>query len=697
MTLTWRFIVVVFFLIGFFLIGMIGTSTAMTFVWPAYACMGLAGILSIGLLFKEVTFSLPRWSTIAVFTLAAYLLVRASETTNSYFAREDATLVLVAFLTYCLFLSLFSTIELRHRLVQTLALLVIVNLGFAALQAFVNPTLWLIPGYERTFSDRIGGLFNHPDHFAAFQAMLVPLWLAMAMYGRKNGIVRYVWLGLALVSAFVVLSTGSSAGILALLVGLGIAGLLSLMILFRKIRVEVRRPLLLVLATALVLLSTVGLFYSASIGGKIEYALLTKGDGASLPLIWKAGVKQAEVSPLLGTGSRTSQVYTRLFRDDSLHGAEPEFVHNEYLQMLADYGIIGLSLMMIVLLCHGRSGLQFVKSYAAFGASPGALLPKSDHLALVIGALSTLGALGIVCLFDFAMHLPVFVVTASIMVAILAAPDPMASAISPAKESVLIPGGGLMLVNRGVVFGAGIAILIFGIVFSRSEFHYEMARLAFESNRSGFQHLRHLQEARKLDPKNPYILTLSAHAQVAGITSEMAGPARKQALEKADLYFTKAHDLYPEDIFAAIGHAAVLDELGHSDDAIAILREASAMAPTYGNLMLAEAEHYLRIGKIEEAEKAYTASLNANAFRDSGAAGQGLLTITEWKLIAEQNGIDWRSDILERRREVELAKALEYRSMPAARIRERELASEIAPPVGEEVISDSPPTTSTAD
>ncbi len=46
----------VVFLIGFLLIGMIGTSTSMTFVWPAYACMGLAGILSIGLLFKEMTF-----------------------------------------------------------------------------------------------------------------------------------------------------------------------------------------------------------------------------------------------------------------------------------------------------------------------------------------------------------------------------------------------------------------------------------------------------------------------------------------------------------------------------------------------------------------------------------------------------------------------------------------------------------------
>ncbi len=91
--------------------------------------------------------------------------------------------------------------ELRHCLVQTLAVLVIaLNLVFAAIQAFLNPTLWLIPGYERTFSDRIGGLFNHPDHFAAFLAMLVPLWLAMALFGTEKRNVRRLWAILAISS-----------------------------------------------------------------------------------------------------------------------------------------------------------------------------------------------------------------------------------------------------------------------------------------------------------------------------------------------------------------------------------------------------------------------------------------------------------------------------------------------------------------
>ena len=104
MKISWRLVVMVLFLAGFVLTGLVGTSTSMTFIWPAYAILGIAGTLSIGLLFKEVGFTLPRWSTIAVFSLTAYLLIRASESQVSYFAREDASLILTGFLCYCLFL-----------------------------------------------------------------------------------------------------------------------------------------------------------------------------------------------------------------------------------------------------------------------------------------------------------------------------------------------------------------------------------------------------------------------------------------------------------------------------------------------------------------------------------------------------------------------------------------------------------------
>jgi len=662
----------VLFLAGFVLTGLVGTSTSMTFIWPAYAFLGVAGMFSIGLLFKEVGFTLPRWSTIAVFSLTAYLLIRASESQVTYFAREDASLILAGFLCYCLFLSLVSSGDWRRRLLYAIAGLVVVNLVFALIQALLTPTLWLIPGYERTFADRIGGLFNHPDHFAGFIGALVPVWLAMAVYGRQSARVRQLWGALAALSLAATLYSGSATGFLALFCGLGTFVLLTGTIIYRKITPAAKKMALIVVAGFTIVAALIGFAVAGPLGQQIDRTLLTRGGGVSLPLIWKAGLQQAAESPALGTGSRTSYIYGRLFRDEALgsSAAEPEFIHNEYLQILADYGIVGLALLLTVLALHGYLGLSFVRAYAGFATARGRVLPQSDHLALVLGAMASLSAMGALSFFDFTMHLPAFVIVASVFLAVLAAPDPMASALKPAAAPV-IPGGSLMFVNRAVVFGCGIAMMTFGLVFSRSEFHYEMARLAFESDPGGYKHFSHLKAAREIDSKNPFLFALSAHAQVAGITPAMAAPERRQALEQADHYFSRARSLYPQDVFAAVGHSAVLDELGKKSRALQRLHDAREMAPYYGNLILAEAEHHLRHGNIVEAGRSFEAAMEARAFRNSGAAQEGLRTLTEWKLIAEENGIDWRRDSVEAGEM--LAESPDYRTIPDARISERNL------------------------
>ena len=168
----------------------------------------------------------------------------------------------------------------------------------------------------------------------------------------------------------------------------------------------------------------------------------------------------------------------------------------------------------------------------------------------------------------------------------------------------------------------------------------------------------------------------------------MSPPERRQALEKADFYFSEARRLYPQDVFAAVGHAAVLDELGKRALARERLEDAREWAPLYGNLMLAEAEHYLRYGEVQEAELAFEDAMNAGAFRDYNAALEGLKTISEWKLIAEQDGIDWNNDP-----QSQLASNESRRDMRDARIERRTLAGEVdeAPAAEARVEETAPP------
>jgi len=676
----WHKLVLSVFLVGLVLTGIAGTSASMTFLWPAYGVLGLAAALSIGLLFQGVSFRLPLLVSGSLLLLFGYLLVRASEGPVAYFAREDAALVVSSFLVYGLCFVLLLTPLARRRLVDGLALLVALNLVFALLQATVAPGLWILPGYQRTYSDRIGGLFNHPDHFAGFLAMLVPLWLSVALFSRRSRPWRHTAAGLAAGSALAILHSGSGVGLLGLAGGLAVFSLVGGRLVWHRLPVEkrriaLRRGALASLFAAILLAAT-----SLPIARAFDHSVLEKGGHLSLPQVWKAGVAQFEEAPLIGTGSRTSYLYGRRFRSETLNSAtaEPEFIHNEVLQMAADYGLVGLVLLLLATALHLGSGLRFVRAYSTFATAPGSLLPRSDHLALVLGALASLVSLGLIACFDFVLHLPVFAMVAAAFLAVIAVPDPMSAAGRPSPAPRFLPGGGLLFASRALLFGCGIAMGLFGIVFSQSEYHFEKARLSFESDRTGFHHLRHLQLARSLDPKNPFVFSLSAHAQVAGIQADMPEPARLQALGQADLYFSHSRLLYPQDIFAAIGHAAVLEELDRPGEALDRLREAREFAPNYGNLMLAEAEHYLRHGRVADADAMFSQAKNASAFRDTAAAQRGLMTVTEWKLIAEQDGIDWRvmPDPVES--EPLLAGPAGYRRPVEAKVDDRILAGQAA-------------------
>lgn len=672
---------IVIFLAGLVLAGLIGTSAASVFVWPAYTFFGVAGLLSAVMLFREARFRLPMWGSIGVFALVGYVLVRASQSPVIYFAREDAALAVGGFLVYGLFLNLFDSTASRRRLFEVLAALVVVNLVYALIQVVANPTLWVLPGYERTFPERAGGLFNHPDHFAGFLGMLTPLWLALACFSRRSKMERTAAASLAAVSAIVVVSSGSGSGFVALAAGCGVFLVIVTSLLYRRISPAARRAGMRAVLIISGIFLLVSLLASKPMIRFADEAILSKSGELHLPTVWQAGWRQFLEEPAVGTGSRSSIIFGRLFRGESLDAsaAEPEFVHNEYLQALADYGIAGFGLLLVVLLTHLASGGGFVRAYIGFPPAPGAVLPKSDHLAHTVGAIGAVAGLAGLACFDFVLHLPVFVIVIALLLGVLAAPDPMAAALQASRKERLIPSGGLHFANRAFVTGFGLALSFLGTIFSCSEYHYELARLAFEADRGGYQHLTHLKKARGLDPVNPFAFTLSAHAQVAGILPDMPHPARQQALAEADNYFSRARELYPQDVFAAIGHASVLEELGRGGDALARLHDAMELAPLYGNLMLAEAELHLRHGDVALAEEMFREAAGASAFRDAAAAQRGLMTVTEWKLIAETEGMDWKTapDVFESAPIA--ASPGGYRSLPDVKVEQRDIAGKARP------------------
>lgn len=638
MRVNWRLFVITVFLIGFLIVGLTGASTSMSFVWPGYFVMGLAGVLSILSLFQTTYFRIPRWCFGSVFVLLAYLLARAGDSPVLYFSREDSSLLVVCFLCYGIFISIFTKLNWRKLVFGSVVVLVAVNLALAFWQWFVWPGQWIFPGYERTFQDRVGGVFNHPDHFACFLAASIPLLLSLACFGKYQKFLRIGFVLLAAGSFGGILAAKSWVGLLAMSVGVGVFLLLSLIIVWKNFNPKVKQVA--VAVTVLSCLLVGGLLFAnkARVSHAVDSRLLTKEGLIHLPVVWKAAQKQFSISPFIGTGSRSFYFYSRRFLPNDAGGGnvEAEFVHNEFIQILADYGLIGFGAVFAVLVLHFGNGLNFVRAYVGFRPLTGPPIPQSDHLALVMGAIGGLTVIGTQSLFDFVMHVPAIGILASLLLATMACPDPMSSVNEPQKDTYL-PGGNFLFVTRAISFGSGFALLLLGTVFIRSEWHLEQGRLAFQSDSRNFQLFRHLQSARRLDPGNPFIYSLSAHAHVAAIEANMAEPARIAALRKAEGYFSEAHRLYPHDIFAAIGYSSVLDELGQHDRSRELLRDAREWAPAYGCLMMAEAEHFLRQGDMEKAEESYLAAGNAGAFRNGPAADRGLGMIRSWRKVALVN------------------------------------------------------------
>ena len=461
------------------------------------------------------------------------------------------------------------------------------------------------------------------------------MFLSVACFGKSRRRIRIGLIALAFGSVVAIVAAKSFIGLMAMSLGVSVFLLLSLIIVWKNLNLQVRKILVISMTVSGIVFGGVAIFNKGGIARAIDNQLLTKEGAIHLPVVWNAAREQFAISPFVGTGSRSFYYYSRRFRPENVGGGnvEAEFVHNEFIQIAADYGLIGLGAIAAVLLLHFGSGFKFVRGYIGFRPIRGLPIPRSDHLALVLGAIGGLTVIGVQSMFDFVMHVPVIAVFAALFFGVLACPDPMSNAHKAQQKSYL-PGGDFLFVTRAISFGSGVVLVLLGIVFAQSEWHFEKARLAFQSNRQSYQLFRHLQSARRLDPKNPYIYSLSGHAHVAAIEPDTADPAWVAALERADIYFSAASQLYPYDIFAAIGHSSVLDALGQKGRAREVLRDAREWAPAYGCLMVAEAEHFLRQGEIGKAEESYLAARDVGVFRSEIAAERGLEMIGEWREIA---------------------------------------------------------------
>ena len=298
--------------------------------------------------------------------LAGFFLIFGAVLTNTFPIRKDPICVLVLlYLGYNTLSFIFSPyadrgyfINLSLLVLFFFAVVVSVNsekkiiylvyaiavvVGISSIYSFfqffgLDFSPFVNPFGVRGLGTRVISFFGNPNEFAAVLVISLPLLLSG--FFIKKGAPRYL-LGICILFAIAgLLLTNTRAALL------GCSVSIVLFFVITHGRVD-KKKYLWSLSTVVVLVVT-GFFYSLGTGvegSELRYSW------------WQNTFKIVQDHPLFGTGVGSFNVYYPAYREEStdfafkIHGNDDrlEHVHNEFLEVLSDLGILGLLLFLGIL------------------------------------------------------------------------------------------------------------------------------------------------------------------------------------------------------------------------------------------------------------------------------------------------------------------------------------------------------------
>lgn len=587
------------FVIALMLMQVLIGGAGLVFSLPANIILAFAGALLIFVRRDRFCNSMKPWSALATLLLGGYVLARALQSPVEYLARWDFFLTLGALVAYLAVNSYFFRSLDRLIIVGLLAALGLAHVVVGGVQFKQGDNYMLLSGIIRSdWEWRASGFYIYPNHLAGLLEMLGLMALSICFWGRVKTGVRLLAGYCTLMSIAGIAITGSRGGYLSTVFGLLVFCGISLWVV-RQLRPERLWPMLVAAMVGVALL----------VGGAVF--VMTKSDSISTrlaqiydptnmrPLMWEASLKQFRLSPVIGTGSGTYLYYGRTFRSPQVQN-DPIFVHNDYLHLLAEYGVIGAVLGFVFLVLHLVAGGSGLRRIVNLKLKPD-WTTSSNELALVVGALSGIAALLLHSLVDFNFHLPSNVLLGAVLFAIMATPSAEITVASAEFRSraAWLPWVGPML---------SLALLALSVRLLPGEYFNELSRRAVRDGR--YEEGRALAErALTFERKNPNVyfnLAEARHYQTQGMTDAVGRAALHEQAAEA---YEEALKLFPQDTRLLLKLGATLDLAERFDEADAIYRRAIANDPNFGNVYAYYGLHFKLQRRYKKAEENFRKAL----------------------------------------------------------------------------------------
>jgi O-antigen ligase len=601
-----------FIVAGLLALGLAGAQiliggTRLLYSIPACVVLALAALVGLGV--DRSPGRSVRGPGVLVATLfAGYIVIRIAFSPVVYLARSDWFIVmgaLVAYLTAALFLVRSKD---RMPVIATLLLLAVAHAAIGAIQFKEGNQFMLLPWVGRLDKLwRASGFYISPNHYAGMLEVVAVLALGVACWSKLRLAFRFLAAYVALCCVIGLLLSGSRGGYLSLSFGLVVFVTLSLASL-RKTAPRMFFPGLISALVALGIFATM-VWAMAAKSPVLSARMGEINDPKNVRLLlWRAALAQFELNPVWGTGSGTYLYFGRQFRDPTIQN-DPIYVHNDYLQLLAEYGVVGTALGAVFLLVHTGLGLKNIRGLALEELErPGI---AGTQLGLQIGAVSAVAAYAAHSAVDFNLHIPANAWLMGFVFGIIANPG-----IATARNART--GGVLRRGFLGISTIAALAVLIHGVPKLPGEWWAEKARTAIRDKR-----LADAREAAarglRTEKRNPDLFYYAGESarEMFVRSKDPASPLGAEAVA----HFKAGLEQFPSDVRLLVKLAQAHDNLRQFELADEALERAAELDPNSGVVHAFYGAHYHAQGFLEEAEASYKAALELLGRNEMALAG----------------------------------------------------------------------------
>lgn len=551
----------------------------------------LQGLLALGLVLWGMRLWVARsfhlqWTPMSWWVLAflLYALIRYTQAEVEYVARLEVIRVLVYGWFFFLVLNnLHRQESLQFLLAVTLT--VATALALYALYQFISGDNRVF-AYDRpaAFKGRGSGTFICPNHLAGHLEMLLPTALAIVVLSRRRALGRIFSAYAAVMMLVGLCVTVSRGGYLS-------AGLALLFMVGGLMRYRAYRKWVL---AGLVMLAVVGGVFAYKVEDiqKRFRRALEPGHLHSVwgrPDLWGAALRMWREAPWLGVGPAHFDLHFPKYRPETIQ-TRPLWVHNDYLNVLADWGLVGFGLLAGTVAALGWGGWRTWRYVRREG--DGLVAKPSDRAALVLGSGTGLAALAVHSVVDFNLQIPANALLATFLAATL-----NGHLRYTTNRYWLNPG----LAGRVVLSALFLATVIwFG---QQGVQRWREARWLARAEQAETlaELVAALETAARIEPRNAE--TPARLGETWRRVSWEGGPDWQATAETALRWFEQALRLNPYDTFAALRAAMTLDWLGRHDDAGRLFERVGNLDPNNHYVALMRGWHEIQIGRWAEAKR----------------------------------------------------------------------------------------------